>query len=293
MSDILHRLIIPEFNFRAYAVNSLETARAIVTAHHTTPNATTALGRAINAAALLSASLKPDSDQILSYKIQGSGPLKELQVQVDAHGNIRGYVARPRIDEEIDLGVISFSKSIGAGLLTVTKDLGMKEPYTGVTHLVKGEIAMDTAYYLTVSEQVPSALVIGLNINREGSIDASGGILIQTFPDTPEKSVELVESKLAKSPETLAEALTGGKDILAYLSDFLDNTPVTVMGSTPLRHRCRCTKELILSVLKTFEDNDISDMIEKDEGAEIHCTFCNTRYQFSKQELIAVLDARQ
>ena len=144
--DTLYRLIIPSLNIRAYAAVTLDTARDITRVHNTTPNATAGLGKAVSAAVLLSSSLKPGSEQSVGYKIQGSGPISEIQVQVDAHGNVRGYTKHPRVDEESDLGSISFAKAIGAGLLTVTKDLGAGDPYVGVSHLVQGEIAMDTAY---------------------------------------------------------------------------------------------------------------------------------------------------
>ena len=231
-ADHLIRMTLPQLNLRAYAVNTLDTARAICEAHHTTPNATSALGKSISAAALLSASLQMDSDQSLSYKIQGSGPLGEIHVQADAKGNIRGYVKRPRIDEETDLGRIDFSKAIGAGLLTVTKDLGLREPYSGVTHLVRGEIAIDTAYYLTSSEQIPSAVVLALNFNNEGGIVASGGILIQTFPDTPEKSIAFVESKLAAPHRALGEAVSGRRSLRAACA------PRRLLARHPGRSEC-------------------------------------------------------
>ncbi len=292
-ADHLIRMTLPQLNLRAYAVNTLDTARAICEAHHTTPNATSALGKSISAAALLSASLQMDSDQSLSYKIQGSGPLGEVHVQADAAGNIRGYVKRPRIDEETDLGKIDFSKAIGAGLLTVTKDLGLREPYSGVTHLVRGEIAIDTAYYLTSSEQIPSAVVLALNFNTEGEIIASGGILIQTFPDTPEKSIAFVESKLAAPHRALGEALIAGEKLEEYLSSILENTPVEVTHTSPLRHRCRCSHDLIKSIFRTIDPVDLADMREKDKGAHVECTFCGRSYHFTEAEIAEVLASQQ
>lgn len=287
--DHLIRMTLPRLNLRAYAVNTLETARSICDAHNTTPNATSALGKSVSAAALLSASLQLDSDQSLSYKIQGSGPLAEIQVQADAKGNIRGYVKRPRIDEEIDLGRIDFSKAIGAGLLTVTKDLGLREPYTGVTHLVRGELAIDTAYYLTSSEQIPSAVVLALNFNADGGIAASGGILIQTFPDTPEASIAFVESKLASPHRALGEALIAGEKLDEYLSSILEDTAVEVTLTSPLRHRCRCSHELIKSIFRTIDPSDLADMREKDKGAHVECTFCGKSYHFTEEEIADVL----
>jgi molecular chaperone Hsp33 len=288
MSDVLYRLMIPQLHVRAYAVQSLDTVRSIVEAHNTTPNATTALGRAISAGALLSASLKPDSDQTISMKIQGSGPVKEIQVQADAHGHIRGYIARPRVDEETDLGVISMPKALGAGLLTVTKDLGLKETYSGTTHLIKGEIALDVAYYLTSSEQVPSAVVLALMLDKEGRVASAGGILIQTLPDTPEDAIGMIEKKLAKPYSSLGTELLRGTDIREYLSQLLSGEMIETLSATPVVHRCRCSRERIESMLASLDTTDLDAMILEDGGADVHCTFCNTLYTFTKSELEAV-----
>jgi molecular chaperone Hsp33 len=290
--DYLIRMMLPELNLCAYAVDTLDTAREICTAHNTTPNASSALGQSISAAALLTSSLQMDSDQSLSYKIQGSGPLMEIHVQADAKGNIRGYVKRPRIDEETDLGKINFSKAIGAGLLTVTKDLGMKEPYTGVTHLVKGELATDTAYYLTSSEQRPSAVILALNFGPDLEITASGGILIQTFPDTPEKSIALIESKLAAPHRSLGDALIAREPLSDYLSALLDNTAVEVTHRSPLAHHCSCSRELIKSILRSIDTAELADMREKDKGAHVECKFCNKSYHFSEDEITEAINAQ-
>ncbi|MGL4370739.1 MAG: Hsp33 family molecular chaperone HslO [Spirochaetota bacterium] len=289
--DILHRLILPKLNLRAYAAVTTATARDICRVHNTTPNAAAGLGKAISAAVLLSSSLKPGSLQSLSYKIQGSGPLKEVHVQVDAYGNVRGYTAHPRIDEETDLGSISFPRAIGAGLLTVTKDLGYGEPFSGVSHLVKGEIALDTAYYLTVSEQIPSALVLGLTFADDGLPAVSGGIMFQTFPDTPTDSVSIIEKNIETAAVSLGEHLLKGGDILTYLSDIADNAEIDILGSIPIRHRCSCDRQLILSILKTLDMKDLEEMIHKDGGAHVTCTFCNSEHHFSKEELGAVIQS--
>jgi molecular chaperone Hsp33 len=287
--DILYRLMLPDLGLRAYAADTFVTAQSICSAHDTTPNATSALSKAISVAALMSATLKPDSGQSLSVKIQGSGPLKEIHVQADTLGDIRGYVKRPRVDEDTDIGGISFPKAIGAGLLTVTKDIGMKEPYSGVTHFIKGELAIDTAYYLTSSEQVPSAVILAATLDKNGSLSSSGGILIQTFPGTPDTSIALVESKLSSEHENLGEALVAGKNLIKYLTSLLDGTRVDINGSITLRHSCKCSRERIETIVGSLERADIEEMIEKDGGAEIHCTFCNRKYTFSKSELTEML----
>lgn len=285
MPDIFYRCEIPELKLRAYLTTSIDTANAIVKAHNTTPNATYALGLSVNAGILLSSMLKEDLDQVVSLKIQGSGPLKEIQVQVDTKGNVRGYTARPRVDEEAEIGSISTQKSLGAGLLTVTKDIGVNRPYDGTVHLIKGDIATDTAYYLTSSEQIPSAVMLALTLDKEGLINVSGGILVQTYPDTPEASIILASEKMSSPAISLSAALASGRDIREYLSELLGGQKIDTLAQTPMRHRCRCSRDSIESMLTSLTKDDLHAMIHEDKGAEVHCTFCNTAYAFTEAEL--------
>jgi len=287
--DAISRIYCKDLGLRAYTVTSGSTARQIVKMHNTTPNATMALGRAINAAALLGATLKPMSSQSILLKFSGSGPVKEIHVQSDAKGNIRGYAANPGPDLKEDIGALSFSKTIGAGFLTVIKDMGLKEPYTSSTPLMYGEAAADLAYYLTVSEQIPSAVILGLNLNSEGGIASSGGILIQTFPDTHAESIERVERNINSMTTPLGTLLEKGKDIFSILSEIFDNRGIEVLSTTPLRHACSCNRETLLTILRGIEKNELEDMIEKDDGAEITCTFCLKKYRFKGMELRSLL----
>jgi molecular chaperone Hsp33 len=285
MPDIFYRCEIPGLKLRAYLTVSLDTANSIVKAHDTTPNATYALGLSVNAGILLSSMLKEDLDQTVSLKIQGSGPLKELQVQVDTKGNVRGYTSRPRVDEEAEIGSISTQKSLGAGLLTVTKDIGVNRPYDGTVHLIKGDIATDTAYYLTSSEQIPSAVMLALTLDKEGHISVSGGILIQTYPDTPDTSIALASERTASPALSLSTALASGMDIRDYLSELLSGQKIDTLAQTPIRYRCRCSRKSIESMLTSLSQEDLHAMIHEDKGAEVHCTFCNTAYSFTETEL--------
>jgi len=287
--DKISRIYCKDLGLRAYTVTSRSTAQQIVNMHKTTPNATMALGRAVNAAALLGATLKPMSNQSILLKFSGSGPLKEIHVQSDARGNIRGYAANPAPDLKEDMGTLSFSKSIGAGFLTVIKDMGMKEPYTSTTPLMYGEIAADLAHYLAASEQIPSAVILGLNLNNEGGIASSGGILIQTFPDTPTESIERVEENIKAMTTPMGTLLENGVDIYSILSEIFDNNAIEILSTTPLIHSCSCNRETLHSILKGIAKDELRDMIEKDDGAEITCTFCLKKYRFSGRELGSLL----
>jgi len=287
--DNISRIYCESLKLRAYTVTSLDITREITTIHNTTPNATVALGRTINAAALLSATLKPQTSQSILMKFSGGGPIGEVHVQVDAFGNLRGYTANPMVDITDDLGKISFSKSIGAGLLTVIKDTGGNEPYSSVTPLLHGEVASDLAYYLVTSEQIPSAVIIGLNINREGEITSSGGILIQTFPDTDISAIEMIEENIKKMDRNLGDRLQRGDNIYSIVEELFGHNKTEILSTTPLVHKCRCSHETLFKLLKVFEKEDIKDMIEKDGGTSITCTFCTKEYSFTKEELLTLI----
>ncbi len=287
--DKISRIHCKKLNLRAYTVESLSTAREIVKIHETTPNATVAMGNAINAAALLAATLKPKSRQSLLLKFSGEGPLREVHAQADANGNIRAYTANPAIDECGDFNSINFSKAIGAGLITVIKDLGMKENYKSVTPILKGEIAADLAYYLTTSEQIPSAVLLGLNLNSQGEIIASGGILIQTFPDTDSRVIEQVEFNINNLDTNLGESLAQGKDINSVLSNIFGGEESETLTTIELKHGCSCGRESLLGAMKNIDPGEIKSMIEEDGGAEITCTFCKKNYNFSADDLKGIL----
>jgi len=288
--DMISRIYCPGLKLRAYTVVSPETVREITGIHKTTPNATVALGRSINAAALLSATLKPESGQSILMKFSGDGPVKEIHVQGDAYGNIRGYIANPAPDITDKIDRISFSKSIGAGFLTVIKDLGLKEPYNSVTPLLYGEVAADLAYHLTSSEQVPSAVILGLNLDREGGIASSGGILIQTFPDTEPDVIEKVEHNIKSMNTPLGDLLEQGENIYTVVSSLFEGHHIDILSSGPVRHRCRCSHDMLLQLMKTIHRDELAEMAEKDGGATVTCTFCRREYRFSEDEIRSLMN---
>ncbi len=288
---MISRIICEDLNLRAYTAETANLVNEITGLHNTTPNATTALGRSITATALLSATLKPDSDQNITLKFSGSGPIHEIYVQADARGNVRGYVENPDVDLREEIGKISFSRTIGAGFLTITKDLGLKEPYSSVMPLHRGEVAGDIAYYLTTSEQIPSALLIALDLGMDGNIVTSGGILIQTYPETDDEVISRLENNILKTGDPLTDALRRGNDILGYLSELMDNHPLEILNQYDLRHSCRCSIDLIRSALTNIHPEELQEMIRKDGGAEVICSFCRKKYLFSEDDLQGMINS--
>lgn len=291
-NDRLNRIYSEELKLRIYTAETLDTVRNITGVHNTTPNATWALSRCITAAALLSAGLKPDSNQSVSIKFHGGGPIKQIHVQADARGNIRGYTANPSIDLNSDIGEISFSKAIGPGMLTVTKDLEMKNPYSGVVPLRTGEVASEIAWYLTDSEQTPSAVIIALDLDENGSITSSAGILIQTLPDTDDAVLEKIENNIANMERPLGEILNRGGTVLDAVKSILGTEDYEIFSSLPLKANCRCSRELLFSVISDIDIKDITAMAEEDKGARVFCTFCAKEYNFTQDELRKIVEAK-
>jgi len=283
--DKISRIICDELNLRAYTATCLNTVRQITAIHDTTPNATYALGRTIISAVLLSATLKPGSDQSLLVKFSGSGPIKEIHVQVDAKGHVRGYAANPKVDLTDDIGKISFSKTIGAGFLTITRGIDLKDPYKSVIPLQSGEAASDIAYFLTKSDQIPSALILGMNLDKSGMVSSAGGILIQTFPDTKDDIIAEVEDKINSMENPLGNSLEKNINIHSIVSEIFNNKPISILSSQYIKSACGCRKEAFRSVIKSLPEKDLLDMINEDKGAEIKCTFCSKSYNFNVKEL--------
>lgn len=282
------RYICEEYNLRIYAALTKSLLQEIITIHNTTPHATIAFGRTLNAAVLLAASsIKPDSNDTLSININCSGPIKEILVQVDGRGNVRGFVGNPYADAELQSDTLNISKALGAGVITVTRDLGLREPYKSVSPIIYGDIAKDIAYYLLESEQIPSALLLAVNCNKEGAITRSGGILIQTFPNTPAAIIAAIENRL-QSGFSLDKKLEEEKNIANIIEELIGKE-VKELGSTQLKHNCRCTKELLATILESVETTELEDMMQKDHGAHITCVFCRKEYNFTEEELQRIL----
>ncbi len=286
-TDTLSRIICNELNVRAYTVLSKDTVTAIIQAHEASPAESVFLGRTINATALLSASLKPESDQSVTVKFLGTGAIREIHVQADARGNIRGYL-RPG-EQPIQGDQAVRNNPFGEGNLAVIKDLGLREPYSNISALYYGDIARDIAYYLTTSEQIPSAILLAVRLLPDGGVAASGGILIQTFPETRPEAISMIESNIATLREGLGDFLARGGDIYSYLNTVLGDVPFTVLQVSPVRFSCRCTRELIFDVLKTLPRDEIAEMAGEGRNAEVVCTFCRKKYTFGPDEIRSIL----
>lgn len=287
MSDIMVRAVSTCGHFRAVAAITTGVVEVLRRRQGTAPVGTAALGRALTGAFLLASPLK-GSERVM-IQILGDGPIEEICVEADPRGNGRGYVRKPQVDLPLEGGKLPVGKAVGkSGTLTVIKDLGLKEPYRGVVPITSGEIGKDLAYYLTVSEQVPSAVALGVYLERDLSVTAAGGYLVQTLPGASDAEIDLVENNIRKLPLP-TELIRTGASPSEMLRQALFGFELKFLEDHPLRFYCRCSHERVSKVLVAMGAQELKEMIEGDQTVEITCEFCRQPYRFSGEVLRELL----
>lgn len=269
---------------RIYALCTTNLVQEAATRHHTSHLASAALGRAMNGALLLAATMK-DNERI-ALRLKGDGPIGE--VVADAEGtHVRGYVGDPDVFLPLKNGKLDVGGAIGAGNIIVTRYLQNAEPFTGYAELVDGEIASDLTNYLYTSEQTPSSVALGVLVNKEGQVIASGGYFIQAMPGCAEETLAQQEENISLTPY-VTQLLELGYTPEKMIETIARGLDVTIQESIELSYKCRCSREKILGALATLGQEDISAM-SQDEETEVHCQFCNETYKFSGEEIARLL----
>ena len=269
---------------RIYALCTTNLVQEAATRHHTSHLASAALGRAMNGALLLAATMK-DNGRI-ALRLKGDGPIGE--VVADAEGtHVRGYVGDPDVFLPLKNGKLDVGGAIGAGNIIVTRYLQNAEPFTGYAELVDGEIASDLTNYLYTSEQTPSSVALGVLVNKEGQVIASGGYFIQAMPGCAEETLAQLEENISLTPY-VTQLLELGYTPEKMIETIARGLDVTIQESIELSYKCRCSREKILGALATLGQEDISAM-SQDEETEVHCQFCNETYKFSGEEIARLL----
>lgn len=282
MTDHIARAMAVKGKIRAVACVTTKLANDICFLQGASPIASIALGRALSGVALVGSTLK--QGQQMAIKFEGSGPLRKMIAEIEWDGAIRGTVAVP------DAVAESVPAAVGrAGFLTVTKDLGMKDPYSGMVQLYTSEIAEDLAYYLTDSEQIPSAVGLSTSLGADGQITASGGFLIQSLPPSDEDAVEKIMAAIAALPP-LSTLLQEGKTPEELLTILLSGVESIPLESTELFFRCGCSKEKVARALISFGAEELGRMAEEDEGATVTCEFCKQQYHFERSDIEAIIN---
>ncbi len=289
--DQLVRAISADGQVQAVAVSTRGITERARNIHKTLPVATAALGRTLAAASMMGNALKVDGAS-LTLQIKGGGPLGTVLAVSDNEGNVRGYVTNPHVDLPLRPdGKLDVGGAVGSdGTLTVIKDLNMKEPYIGSVGLLGGEIAEDLAAYFVESEQIPTACALGVLVDRDQSVKAAGGYLIQLLPGAGEDVISRVEGGvMAAGPVTAL--LDRNDDPAALLRTVLSDFKVEILETSPIEYRCYCSRERVERALISMGVEDLEDMLEKQGGCELTCQFCDTVHKFTADDLRALIDS--
>lgn len=271
---------------RAFAVDATDVVGELATRHHTEPAVSAALGRLSTGALLFGAMLK-EEEQLVTIRVQGDGPAGTLLASANGRGEVRGLVATPRPNvEQVKNGKLNVSGAVGAdGHLTVTRDLGMRQPYSGTVGIISGEIGEDLAHYLVTSEQVPSAVGIGVFVQPDESIEAAGGYIVQLMPGMPDRDATTIEQavRALPHPTTMLRQHETPEDILTRIFGV---GGFTLLDRKPVRFHCPCTRERAERALLLLGAQEIEELRDRpEEGAELKCEFCLTAYTFTNEEL--------
>lgn len=284
MSDYIVRATAADSQIRAFAITSKEMVETAREAHDSSPVVTAALGRLLSAGAMMGTMMKGDKD-LLTLQIKGNGPLQGMVVTANAKGYVKGY---PQVSQVIlpanAQGKLDVGGAVGAGILNVIKDMGLKDPYVGQTALQTGEIAEDLTYYFATSEQIPSAVGLGVLMTKDNTVKQAGGFIIQLMPFTEEETIEKLEKKISEI-KSVTEMLEDGMSPEQILGEILGELDFEITDVMETGFSCDCSKERIARALATIGKQDMDEMIAENEPIEVKCHFCNTNYKFGVDEL--------
>lgn len=277
-----------------FAKISVVTARGAVqranAIHHCSPTAIAALGRSLCAASMLGDLLKEENGT-LTLRINGGGGLGTIVAVSDSEGNVRGMVSNPafdlptRPDGKLDVG-----GAVGKdGMLTVSRDIGLREPYVGSTELVSGEIAEDLSAYLVESEQIPAACGLGVLVDTDHSVKAAGGFLVQLMPGAPEALIEKLEDNIFMMDQLTTILDEDGAD--AIITQVMRDLAPEIVLRHPMAYRCACSRARVEQALRQCGPDELREMIAEGKDTQVHCQFCDTEYVFTPAQLQELLDA--
>ena len=288
MSDRIIRATAADSMIRAFVADTRELVNTAYTKHHTSPVVTAALGRLLTAGAIMGITQKSESD-LLTIKIDGSGPIGHIMVTADYQGRVKGYSAENIVDIPLKPnGKLDVSGALAVGVLTVIKDMGLKEPYVGTTELVSGEIAEDLTYYYMVSEQVPSSIGLGVLVDTDYSVKYAGGFMIQLMPFATDEVIDKLEANLSKVT-SVTNLLGEGKSLEDILGILLEGLDPEVVDEVEPSFYCSCSKERVSRALASLGKDELNSMIEDAQPINVHCDFCNSDYEFTPDELKELL----
>lgn len=288
MKDYIVRATAAGSQIRAFAAVTRDVVETARKAHNTSPVATAALGRLLTAGAMMGVMMKGEKD-ILTLQVQGDGPLKGITVTADSRGRVKGYVGNPDVMLPPNArGKLDVAGAVGHGIINVIKDMGLKEPYSGQVALQTSEIAEDLTYYFAVSEQVPSAVGLGVLMNKDNTVRQAGGFIIQVMPFAEESTIEKLEENVQKI-QSVTALLEEGHTAESLLEKVLEGFDIEITDRISTEFYCNCSKERVEKALISIGKKDLRELIQEGRPAELNCHFCNTNYVFSVEELKEIL----
>ena len=287
MKDYIVRATAGNTQIRAFAAvttNLVEEARVH---HQTSPVATAALGRLLTGGVMMGSMMKNDTD-MLTIQIKCSGDIEGLTVTADSQGNVKGYVFNPDVMLPPKNGKLDVGGALGQGVMTIIKDMGLKEPYVGQVALQTGEIAEDLTYYFAASEQVPSAVGLGVLMNKDNTVRQAGGFIVQVMPFAEEATIAKLEENVQKI-QSVTTLLEQGHTPESLLEQVLDGFDIEINDTIPTEFYCNCSKSRVERALISIGRKELNELIQEGKDVELNCHFCNQNYVFSVEELKEIL----
>ncbi len=287
--DHMVRAISANREVRAFAVSARDTVEEARKCHDTSPVVTAALGRLLLGGAMMGSMLQ--GKDVLTLIIRSEGPVEGLTVTADAEGHVKGFALEPQVINEVRAsdGKLDVGGIVGSGTLKVIKDQGLKEPYTGEIDLVNGEIAEDLTYYFAMSEQVPSAVGLGVLMNKNNTVREAGGFIVQMLPGASEESISTIERNVANI-SSVTSYLREGKSPEDLIRIVMEGLEPEITSEIPVSFKCDCSREKVSKVLLSLGEKELHSLIERGEDTEVKCHFCNKAYSFSLEEIKELLN---
>ena len=281
MSDKLIKALGFNKSVRLYGITTTDTLNYIGDKFGYLPSSLDAMGRLLSIGGMMGGTLK--GDETLTIRVEGDGPIGNIIVDADSYGHIRGYSTNPTVHFENNNGTLNVGKTIGnKGNIIIIKDLKLKEPYTCYTPIINGEVATDFAYYYSVSEQIPTAISLGVLVDEDSRCKVSGGFMVQVLPNTPDDIIIELEEKVKALPP-MSELLNSGYDIYEILKNIDKN--LEILDETQISFKCNCSKDKFARGILSLGSKEILDMMNKEKEINCTCNFCLNEYHFSSEEL--------
>lgn len=289
MTDYIIRATAAEGQIRAFAATTRDLVEYARSAHNTSPVATAALGRLLTAGAMMGIMMKGEKD-LLTLKIEGDGPIGGLTVTADSRGNVKGYAFHPEVMLPPNAkGKLDVGGALGIGVLSVIKDIGLKDPYVGQTILVTSEIAEDLTYYFATSEQTPSSVALGVLMERDNTVKQAGGFILQMMPGASEEVISALEKRLGEITSITA-LLDAGNTPEMILEHILGDFGLEILDKLPTAFSCNCSEARIEKALISVGKQELQSMIEDGKTIEVNCHFCNKHYPVTVERLKELLE---